>query len=518
VNAIPFFSVTNEQHQLVGPGPRVWLVHSDWNDFHEFWTKYRLVYFDEHDHKHFIGNVKIGQFEMNSHAPDLPSAFDKLNSQFFSLGTDEVYYENLESLGAEFRVRLLRSLQDAAYTKEIYDAAHTERVFWNSLTRDIPDSVVTGRFRRLAQGDVRKLEYNFHYLCPPNTNSTGFSLSFEVDPNSNPPSNVHALIGRNGVGKSFCLNSMAGGFLDEKRRDDEYTFESDTKTGQGKFNGVVLLSFSAFDSFSVPVRTDRTVRYRYVGLKRNAERAVDSWKDEAEHASESKDQGLRDSAELAKYFATSVANCIQDGLYQRWKKAIQELETDPVFRQHELTDKILEDLSTSPSEVVSLFKTFSTGHQIVLLTITKLVEYAGERTLILMDEPEGHLHPPLLSSFVRTLSNLLKELNAVAIVATHSPVVLQEIPKHCVSIINRSGMAIAVHQPEIETFGEGIGILTREVFGLEVTESGFNKLIQNKVNRGATYEEILSDFNNRLGGEAKSIAKALVLNRDSLKG
>jgi predicted ATP-dependent endonuclease of OLD family len=79
--------------------------------------------------------------------------------------------------------------------------------------------------------------------------------------------------------------------------------------------------------------------------------------------------------------------------------------------------------------VVAAFNTLSSGHKIVLLTMTRLVELVEQRTLVLIDEPEAHLHPPLLSSFVRALSALLKRRNAVAIIATHSPVVLQETPR-----------------------------------------------------------------------------------------
>ncbi len=39
----------------------------------------------------------------------------------------------------------------------------------------------------------------------------------------------------------------------------------------------------------------------------------------------------------------------------------------------------------------------SSGHAIVLLTVTKLVARVEEKTLVLIDEPESHLHPPLLS-------------------------------------------------------------------------------------------------------------------------
>jgi predicted ATP-dependent endonuclease of OLD family len=82
-----------------------------------------------------------------------------------------------------------------------------------------------------------------------------------------------------------------------------------------------------------------------------------------------------------------------------------------------------------------LFGALSTGHKIVLLTITRLVETVDERSIVLFDEPEAHLHPPLLSALIRALSELLISRNGVAIVATHSPVVLQEVPRTCVSIL-----------------------------------------------------------------------------------
>ena len=90
--------------------------------------------------------------------------------------------------------------------------------------------------------------------------------------------------------------------------------------------------------------------------------------------------------------------------------------------------------------------------------------HSWRKTLVLLDEPESHLHPPLLSAFIRALSNLLYDRNGVAIVATHSPVVLQEIPRSCISKIQRVGLVTNIKMPDIETFGENVGVLTREVF------------------------------------------------------
>lgn len=156
----------------------------------------------------------------------------------------------------------------------------------------------------------------------------------------------------------------------------------------------------------------------------------------------------------------------------------------------------------------------SSGHAIVLLSITKLIETVEEKTLILLDEPESHLHPPLLSAFIRALSDLLINRNAVAILATHSPVVLQEVPKSCVSILDRKRLTLKVYRPENETFAENVGILTREIFGLEVVKSGFHNLLTGSVNSGESYEEIIKEYNNQLGFEGKAILRSLIANRD----
>ncbi|OYQ67928.1 hypothetical protein B9G53_00495 [Pseudanabaena sp. SR411] len=164
---------------------------------------------------------------------------------------------------------------------------------------------------------------------------------------------------------------------------------------------------------------------------------------------------------------------------------------------------------------MSDFEKLSSGHKVVLLTITRLVETVEERTLVLLDEPEAHLHPPLLSAFVRTLSELLVYRNGVAIIATHSPVILQEIPKSCVWKLRRNGSEAIAERPETETFGENVGTLTREVFGLEVTQSGFHKLLQDAVNQNKSFKQTMQMFDNELGSEARAILRALIVERDS---
>lgn len=129
---------------------------------------------------------------------------------------------------------------------------------------------------------------------------------------------------------------------------------------------------------------------------------------------------------------------------------------------------------------------------------------------MLLDEPEAHLHPPLLSAFVRSLSDLVINRNAVAIIASHSPVVLQEVPRSCAWIMRRAGNAVRVDRPEIETFGENMGVLTREVFGLEVTRSGFHRMLADRIIPGGTYGDVLASFGGELGAEARGLVRAML--------
>jgi len=69
---------------------------------------------------------------------------------------------------------------------------------------------------------------------------------------------------------------------------------------------------------------------------------------------------------------------------------------------------------------------------------------------------------------------ILEESNAVCIVATHSPVILQETMARNVRVVHRTGEALTLAQPRLETFGENIGILTYDTFGLTASSSDFH--------------------------------------------
>jgi predicted ATP-dependent endonuclease of OLD family len=194
------------------------------------------------------------------------------------------------------------------------------------------------------------------------------------------------------------------------------------------------------------------------------------------------------------------------------------LQADPIFADAQVAGLVEIEDSQVARQAGQIFRKLSSGHKIVLLTITKLVEKVEEKTLVLMDEPEAHLHPPLLSAFVRALSDLLINRNGVAIIATHSPVVLQEVPASCVWKIVRQGLAARADRPEIETFAENVGVLTREVFGLEVTRSGFHKMIADAIGDLNSIDEVLGKFDNEVGSDGRALISSLIAARSADEG
>ncbi|MNL55478.1 hypothetical protein D3C87_1788970 [compost metagenome] len=55
-----------------------------------------------------------------------------------------------------------------------------------------------------------------------------------------------------------------------------------------------------------------------------------------------------------------------------------------------------------------------------------------------------------------------------------------------------------------------MGVLTREIFGLEVSQSGFHEILSRAVDAGGSFESIMSDFKGQLGNEAQALVRARI--------
>ena len=500
----------------------VYLEVDHWNDF-SFITMFHMYYCDSSATKSSLGAVKIGfkgQTEEQSTYSTLDPEFLELGPTYFSLGQDVKFYRRMSELPGDVSKDILNGMRDIVLHPHLIGDIKGERVFSVSLLRDLTLSEIKGQYARALTGSAERTDFVFSFERPEKEDQGGIELDFAVHVDSTPSTNIHAIIGRNGVGKTTLLNGMIDAIT---KRPQEAKFlnrevSPHCEIGEDYFSSLVSVSFSAFDPFIPPAEQPDPAMgtcYFYIGLKDSKS---------PEHN--------RTIVDLRGDCVKALAGCFRDvGKTKRLLDAIEKLGSDENFASmklsqlHEVYLLARNANSTTQSDSGTFLDQYATdidkylcrmssGHAIVLLTITRLVETVREKTLVLLDEPESHLHPPLLSAFIRALADLLHDQNGVAIVATHSPVVLQEIPRSCVWKLFRVRSAISVDRPKIETFAENVGILTSEVFSLEVVRSGFHGLLEQSVNEGASYDDILNRYNKQLGLEGRAILAALIAVRD----
>ncbi|MFE0654160.1 AAA family ATPase [Streptomyces sp. NPDC059534] len=475
-----------------------YLAKDSWNDY-GFVTSFQLFVRLQDGGRVDVGDVRIVNVEMSMDgwrrtSDRLPLRFETLDIGYFSLGMEDDYYETLRAdLPRDMALDILKSLNDIAYAWEPDQAVPNQPVFRASLFRDRTRWDLD-RTCRVAQGlRARIVPFCWSYTPEQKGLLPAHKFTFETTPGLLPPTNLHALIGRNGVGKSRLLHAIAA-----KATAGEIAVEAASGGEDNSFTSCVVISFSPFDRpYTEP--PEAMVPFHYISLR---------------HPTEPR---LKSDAELREEFVKSFATARIGARGRRWLSAVETLNyaaSGFLDDDMDVIDAMIREGSQRKLEesMGEVFDNLSSGHAVVLLMVTRLIQVVSERTLVLIDEPETHLHPPLLAALTNALSWLLSDRNGMAVVATHSPVVLQEVPASCVWNMTRHGDELTARRPDVETYGESVGELTYDVFGLEVSSTGFHAAIAAEVANGGTYEEITRRFTG-LGSEARSLLRAMTYSR-----
>lgn len=325
-------------------GNEVLLVVDRWNDWFTWVTQFHVVIVTGDRARIGIGNVKIGFSGMESTAavtrPFLGQGFLRLNAPWFSIGQDENYYESLNELGEDFRAAYLADMRDLAADLPLLEATRSEQVVTESLLRDISIDRVRTRFHSLASGNAALTNFAFKFTLPQDarTPEAPPELTFEVVPNSVPPTNVHVIIGRNGVGKTRCFDCLSRSFLGLRTRDggapgilQSLNPLTDILGVDLGFAGLVTVSFSPFDEYGPLVASTAhlEVKYAYVGLIREAAESS-----EGRGTVQDDDPSIltiKGRPELTKDFLKSLDACRVGARHRLLTAALVILEADPLF-------------------------------------------------------------------------------------------------------------------------------------------------------------------------------------------
>ena len=512
------FRIIQNEFEINEPG--FYLKPDNWDDWLEVEISYYLWIKDIE--KKCVGRVKIAEKNQSNRTANLPVQFETLGENFVSIGFNEYYYEELKQ--TNYREQILEALNDIAYNLNIYEQVRHDHVTRIALMREYSESMLKRQINRMALGGARLTDYNFTYVFPsinPLTDKK-VEMTFEVERDKKPSSNIHVMIGKNGIGKTTIIKKMIYALEKCCPVEEVGKVENDWSID---FANIVFVSFSAFDEpiFEENFPNKFPIQYKFVGLVKN--------------------KSIKSRDTLTEEFVECSFSFYQNASKMRlWKDTLKILESDNTFVEQDIDAWISDSIRTSwlqeikgsfrnheesnvetgknllkekhKERVFSLFSRLSSGHKIILLTIANLIDLVEEKTIVFLDEPEEHLHPPLVAAFIKALSNLLIYRNGVGIIATHSPVIVQEVPKKCVWLLRRAGEYLIPIRPEIETYGENLGELTTEIFGYEVNNSGFHKELQDAVKISDSYKDARDIFFNQLGKEAKSILRAYMYDKE----
>lgn len=485
--------------------PFVLLARDAWDDYGLKTTFDVVLVSPERQIK--LGQVKILRRGQTSGSTHLPDTFERLGDDYCSLGQTSSYYELLHEAGPEVFVPFLTGLRDIALMPEVEEAFSREPGVTTSLLRfPAATRALTEGRATLRPGTSSERHLSFDYELPGGHAETRFTFGEQQEL----PHRLAVVIGYNGAGKTRLLAHLAMLASHDRWRVNATDFVHRYGRFVGEapaFGAIVAVSYSAFDDFEVPGQGDsanaeldreRAARgeltsgnYVYVGL-----RQLDD--------SGTLQPLLKSIDQLTEEFHSALARARGKHRDESLAAALEPLMREPSFQ----TIVELPPVDASDAEWRRAFAQLSTGHKIALNIVVQLCAHLERRSLLLLDEPEQHLHPPLLAALLRAIGTTLERHDSFAVTATHSPVVLQEVPARNVKVLRRNLDRVAIEAPEIETFAENVGLLTSHVFNLDNSNTDFQSVLR-ELAESRTLEEIEELFDGRMSSQARSFVLSI---------
>lgn len=461
---IPRLVVVPSRHMISDlQRPCVVLVRGQrWNDF-GYKTIFHVIYCGSST-DHSLGTVKILRRGEKMWQP-VDMSFERLPEGTCSLGQSADYYEKLSTqFGPTHSAELLHRLRDITMDPALDASFHDDEGYQKSLFRSSEALRVyilrTDRSAATSLSSASEIKFQFSCLL------TGFEaphdITFTFYPRDKELGRVNAVIGRNATGKTQLLRELA-------RKMSGLCQSKAELVGAPLFSRAIVVTYSSFDDFQryehwKPENTN-AVGYYYCGLL-----------------------GREGGVDVSRSIEVAVAeiNTMDTHERARWQGWLEDARLTDAERVL-LTTIDYHDAEAATKALGKL----SSGHQLLVLLLTNLAMRLRPQSLILFDEPELHLHPNLLSALMRVLHRALTDMESFAIVTTHSPQVLQEIPARSVRILERHGDTPRVRTYPRESFGANLGEIADVAFGVSEERKNYHLLLQTAMVRPERLASVL---------------------------
>ncbi|MEZ8774853.1 AAA family ATPase [Vibrio splendidus] len=485
----------------------------DWNDFgYNINATYELCLFD--NQTFLEGELLIGFLPKvdledigKEHAKLLGNINKALKQQ--SYGDDFIFFTHFPNLqeyrklvlnmGVKSTELLLSSLNNIlitdnfSYSKGLYEKIIESNVFSRAFMRNSEsffafhnaDSIIKGiEFENYsAISNSISLEFKLNGF----TNNHKINLNF--DSKSLIPSRISVLIGQNGLGKSQSLNKLCRALLKRSEPDTTAIFINDHTLAQPMINRLLALVSpgEASSTFPGEYANSQKLFYRKIDLNRSSGANNRTIGDLFEQLLRS-DSYIKENYRI-DIFKNSLSKAMDiSSLYLKVNDndyiPLEKLNFVDGFTEQGL--KIAELVKSCKQPVIKVDDNYfplSSGQLTFVKFALQCCLYIENGTLIVLDEPETHMHPNFIGEFVELLDYLLEHTGSFAVIATHSPYFVREVGRKQVHIFSSDGNnsdVIDISIPRLRTFGADIESISQFVFNEDVenrlTDKIFRKL------------------------------------------
>ena len=498
------------------------LYHDNWDDY-GFSILYKVYHYFAGSVTG-IGRTKIANLKDMESPKFEPYIYSgEIGYNFYSIGQEEEFYKNLYRLHEDIAKDFLCNIRDLANIYKTDSGKYNQfleqiderdklpaklsygnkyNIYEHALFRETSPMLI----KKFADSISRDFENKSYYIKFPENFPLG---ELNVDLNRKPRTQVHVLIGTNGIGKTKLLHDI----VNKWQSQDIITPETFA------LHKLMYVSMSMFDN-SENVNYSNN-NYMYVGLSRFTYDAEALF-----------GYGATWGDEYLKIIKNIKGSNRLSSMYIRMIKILKSIHIPPVI-QDSLSNiqGYFEDNLEDEAKIRKIYKEgLSSGYRVMLSILAAIVINFRDirHNFLLIDEMEVYLHPPLVANFYKAIEYLMSETNSVAIISTHSPIIAREVPRGCVHMVSVNDQnCLKVRNPEFNTYGASIDYLTREIFDLEYYDSGFYKELVNESKKYCiehpiqpeedidlyiknAFKEINNVYSNQLGTEAKSMLSVII--------
>ncbi len=467
-----------------GPYPYVHLYQDNWDDYSHkarFVAELRLSEEERVD----LGGMRIAVGTKGFRA-DVPETLTNLPRNAASMGESIAYYTKLRyEVPERIRTRYLRLMRDLIADPRRRVLLEGSQLWEKSFLRSASSRHALKRagwhFGQPTE-DAKPPAFKFSMRVRGATTKHRLNVDFRVY--SELPHRTMLLIGRNGTGKTRCLAGLVSALVPAETLIESTVVRRCQIDPIPEFSRIIAVSYNAFDEFPRPRRQEDAPRPS--GIRRKSRHSY-------------KYCGLRNERGA---IVTSEIGAMLDGALEPVAESSREDVLQRVLARllgNELAGALMSDKDRGDA-----LATLSAGQRLVAAIFTNIIGFIEEGSLLLIDEPETHLHPGLLSSVAASLDDVLNEYDSFAIVATHSPFLLQQVPSPFVRIFRRTDDVPHIEPLTIESFGEDLGELNRLVLGLADPERDFTATLDTLMERHGSAKEVEALFPAGLGLQARA--------------